>query len=111
MEHFGNDEILEYIAEKCGSLRCLRLVSCYQVSDDALINMVKKAVMLEELEIRYCSFSEDMLKAVGKACPQLKLLRLNYRGFRRPRIEIDEEALAIAENMPQLRHSRWLPAP
>ncbi|RZC44271.1 hypothetical protein C5167_037221 [Papaver somniferum] len=88
----------------CSSLRCLRLVSCYQVSDDALINMAKKAVMLEELEICYCSFSEDMLKAVGKACPQLKSFRLNSRCFRRPRIEIDEEALSIAENMPQLRH-------
>ncbi|KAI3832403.1 hypothetical protein MKW92_043643 [Papaver armeniacum] len=99
MEHFGTDEIVDYIVDKTGSLRCLWLVSCYQVSDDALINVAKKAVMLEELEVCHCSFSEDMLKTVGKACP-----RLNYRGFRRPRLESDVEALAIAENMPQLRH-------
>ncbi|KAI3917284.1 hypothetical protein MKX01_000061 [Papaver californicum] len=100
MEHFGSDELLAYIADKSGSLRCLRLVSCYRVSDDALINVAKKAVMLEELAICQCSFSEDMLKTVGKACPQLNSFRLNCRGFRRPRIECDEEALAIAENMP-----------
>ncbi|XP_026405303.1 putative F-box/LRR-repeat protein 23 [Papaver somniferum] len=89
---------------RCGSLRYLRLVSCDKVSDDALINVAKKAVMLEELEICHCSFSEDMIKTVGKACPQLTSFRLNCRGFRLPRLESDEEALAIAENMPQLRH-------
>ncbi|MCL7033381.1 hypothetical protein MKW94_024672 [Papaver nudicaule] len=104
MEHFGTDEIVEYIADKSVSLRCLRLITCLQVSDDALINMAKKAVMLEELEICDCSFSEDTLKTVGKACPQLKSFRLNCRGFRRPHMEIDDEALAIAESMPQLRH-------
>ncbi|KAI3964009.1 hypothetical protein MKW92_043779 [Papaver armeniacum] len=104
MEHFGTDEILEYIADKSGSLRCLRLVSCYRISDDSLINMAEKAVMLEELEICLCSFSADVLKVVGKASPLLKSFRLNCRGYRRPHIESDEEALAIAENMPQLRH-------
>ncbi|KAI3971291.1 hypothetical protein MKW92_021768 [Papaver armeniacum] len=104
MEHFGTDELLEYIADKSGSLRCLRLVSCYRISDDALTDMAKKAVMLEELEICLCSFSADVLKIVGKACPLLKSFRLNCRGYRRPHIESDEEALAIAENMSQLRH-------
>ncbi|RZC44299.1 hypothetical protein C5167_037245 [Papaver somniferum] len=104
MEHFGTDDLVDYIADKTGSLRCLRLVSCYQVSDDALINVAKKAVILEELEVCHCSFSEDMLKTVGKACPQLTSFRLNCRGFRRTRLESDVEALAIAENMPQLRH-------
>ncbi|KAI3964008.1 hypothetical protein MKW92_043778 [Papaver armeniacum] len=104
MDYFGSDELLTYIADKCGFLRYLRLLSGDKVSDDALINMANKAVMLEELEICHCSFSEDVLKTVGKACPQLKSFRLNCRGYRRPHMECDEEALAIAENMPQLRH-------
>ncbi|KAI3844023.1 hypothetical protein MKW92_020906 [Papaver armeniacum] len=104
MERFGRDDLLAYIADKSGSLRYLRLVSCYQVTDDALVNMAEKAVMLEELEIWHCSFSADMLKDVGKSCPRLKSFRLNRRGYRWPHKECDEEALAIAENMPQLHH-------
>ncbi|KAI3895177.1 hypothetical protein MKW92_037894 [Papaver armeniacum] len=80
---------------KSASLRCLRLVSCDKVSEDALVNMAKKAVLLEELEICHCSFSADMLKTVGKALPQLRF----------PHRERDDEALAIAENMPELPFS------
>ncbi|KAI3971292.1 hypothetical protein MKW92_021769 [Papaver armeniacum] len=76
MEYFGSDDLVTYIADKCGSLRYLRLVSCDKVGDDALINVAKK----------------------------LTSFRLNFRGFRLPRLESDEEALAIAENIPQLRH-------
>ncbi|KAI3872300.1 hypothetical protein MKW92_031600 [Papaver armeniacum] len=65
LESFCCNELLAYTAEKSSSLRCLRLVYCYQVSDDTLINMAKKAAMLEELEICHCSFSVDTLKAVG----------------------------------------------
>ncbi|KAI3903577.1 hypothetical protein MKW98_032231 [Papaver atlanticum] len=106
MERFGCNELLAYIADKSGSLRCLRLVNCYQVRGDALINMAKKAVLLEELEICYRTFSGDkldMLKTVGKACPQLKSFRLNCRGYMGPGRACDGEALAIAQNMPQLR--------
>ncbi|RZC66152.1 hypothetical protein C5167_009845 [Papaver somniferum] len=102
MERFDSDELLAYIADN-DSLRCLRLVSCDKVSEDALVNMAKKAVLLEELEICHCSFSADMLKTIGKVWPQLKSFRLNRRGYRFPHRERDDEALAIAENMPQLR--------
>ncbi|XP_026393236.1 putative F-box/LRR-repeat protein 23 [Papaver somniferum] len=104
LESFASNELLAYTAEKSSSLRCLRLVHCYQVSDDTLINMAKKASMLEELEICHCSFSLDTLKAVGNACHQLKLFRLNSRGYDHPGKECDDVALAIAENMPELRH-------
>ncbi|MCL7035798.1 hypothetical protein MKW94_020500 [Papaver nudicaule] len=89
-----------------GELRCLRIVSSYQVNSDALVNMAKKAVMLEELELSHCSFSGDkidVLKTVGNIFPHLKSFRLNCQGYRR-HIECDDEALVIAENMPELRH-------
>ncbi|KAI3958760.1 hypothetical protein MKX01_023436 [Papaver californicum] len=108
VEYFGSDELLAHIADKSGELRCLRLVSCYRISDDALIDMAKKAVMLEELEICHRSLSKDTLIAVGNACPQLKSFRLNRRGCMRPHIEFDDDALAIAENMPELRHLHLL---
>ncbi|KAI3971295.1 hypothetical protein MKW92_021772 [Papaver armeniacum] len=104
MDNFGSDELLAHIADMSGELRCLRLVSCHQVSGEAFSAMAKKAVMLEELEICHCSLSEDTLIAVGNACPRLKSLRLNRRGYRRPHRECDNEALAVAGNMPELRH-------
>ncbi|RZC44297.1 hypothetical protein C5167_037237 [Papaver somniferum] len=107
LERFCSDELLAYIADQSGSLRCLRLVSCYQVGDDALINVAKKAVLLEELEICHCSFSgdvPDMLETIGKLCWQLKSFRLNCRGYRLPHRDCDDEALVIAANMPQLHH-------
>ncbi|KAI3910480.1 hypothetical protein MKX01_034874 [Papaver californicum] len=67
-------------------LRCLRLVSCYKVSDDALINMAKETVLLEDLEISKIILAQPS------------------RDYRRPHIKYDDEALAIAENMPQLPH-------
>ncbi|XP_026396453.1 putative F-box/LRR-repeat protein 23 [Papaver somniferum] len=83
-------------------LRCFRLVSSYEVSGDALMNVTNKAVMLAEIVICHCSLLEDTLVSVGNSCPQLKSLRLN-RGHRRPHGECDDEALAIAWNMPELR--------
>ena len=60
--------------------------------------------MLEELDISISSLSKDALEAVGQYCPLLKSLKFNMQGYRRPHIECDEEAFAIAENMPDLRH-------
>ncbi|KAI3910846.1 hypothetical protein MKW92_023729 [Papaver armeniacum] len=65
MGDWGSDELLAYIADKSCELRCLRFVSSYQISGDALINVAKKAVMLEELETYNCSFSKDTLKVLG----------------------------------------------
>ncbi|XP_077243626.1 F-box protein SKIP19-like isoform X2 [Tasmannia lanceolata] len=85
-----------------GPFKCLRLVSCYHITDEGLIEAAKKFPLLEELEISYCSFSEGALEAVGQLCPQLKCLKLNCRGCKG--IECDEEALAIAKGMPKLCH-------
>ncbi|KAI3873941.1 hypothetical protein MKW98_001590 [Papaver atlanticum] len=107
MADFCNDESLAYIADRSGELRCLRLVTCYEVNCDALINLAKTSVMLEELEICHCSFTGDkidMLKTIGSVCPQIKLFRLNCPFFKCSDIECDDEALAIAESMPELRH-------
>ncbi|RVW39476.1 F-box protein SKIP19 [Vitis vinifera] len=45
----------------------------------------------------------EVLEAIGQCCPRLKSFRLNCQGFRHPHIECDEEALAIAQNMPGLK--------
>ena len=63
------------------------------------------------------STSEELLKALkafGRYCPLLKSLKWNQLWDGQPRIRIegdeefddDDEALAIAKNMPELRHFR-----
>lgn len=63
-----------------------------------------KLPLLEDLEISYVLMSKEPLEAVGRCCPLLKSLKFNSPGYRRHHVECDEEAIAIAENMPELRH-------
>ena len=61
------------------------------------------------------SLSEEPLKALGRYCPLLKSLKRNQFWDGQPRIGIEGDekfdddygALAIAKNMPKLRHL-WL---
>jgi hypothetical protein len=68
-----------------------------------LSEVAAKLPLLEELAISHCSLSKEALKAVGRCCPLLKSLKFNSEVYRIPHIECDEEALAIAKNMPGLR--------
>ncbi|XP_058099061.1 putative F-box/LRR-repeat protein 23 isoform X2 [Magnolia sinica] len=104
VEYFGTDKLLQYVIERVSILRCLRLIRCYSISNEGIIEVAKKIPHLEELDISYCSFPKEVLENVGQLCPRLKSLRLNCQGYKRPHIECDEEALAIAANMPELRH-------
>ncbi|KAF3962849.1 hypothetical protein CMV_012689 [Castanea mollissima] len=104
IEHFGTDDLLNHITNSSSQLRRLRLVSCYCITDEGLNEAAAKLPLLEELEISPCSFSKESLMALGRCCPLLKSFKLNQQGFRWPRIEWDEEAVAVAESMPELRH-------
>ncbi|RZC66150.1 hypothetical protein C5167_009836 [Papaver somniferum] len=108
VEEFATDGLLLYIADKCNSLRCLRLVSCYEISPKSFIEMAKKLPLLEELELRHLAFSARNLEVVGLSCPQLKSFRLNYRAYWHPGLQRNDKALAIAKTMPQLRHLHLL---
>lgn len=69
-----------------------------------MIAAASKIPLLEELDLSYCSFSKVALEKVGHCCPLLRSFKLNTTGYRYPCIECDEEALAVAESMPGLRH-------
>ncbi|KAL3833683.1 hypothetical protein ACJIZ3_008419 [Penstemon smallii] len=102
---FGTDEMLLYISQRSGGLRCLILESCYDVTDEGVIEAVKNLPLLEELHIYYNLFRVETIETVGRICLNLKSFRFNRR-FRRPCPfpECDFEAWAIARNMPELRH-------
>lgn len=104
IEYFGTDELLEYISDRSNQLSRLCLVSCYNITSSGLIQAVKKLPLLEELHLFYTSISAEAIEIVGNCCPLLKSFKLNNQGGRRPHIECDEEAHAIAATMPKLRH-------
>jgi hypothetical protein len=82
-------------------LKRLRLVKCYGISDEGLSGVAAKLPLLEELDISYSLLSENALEAVGRCCPLLKSLKFNKRWQKYYRA-CDEEALAIAKNLPEL---------
>ncbi|KAG2260656.1 hypothetical protein Bca4012_008659 [Brassica carinata] len=102
--HFATDSLLSYIADSSSNLRSLKVAMCYEITSEGLTEAVSKLPLLEDLEVSYCSVSGESLKAIGKSCPNLKTLKKNCVGYKRPRDECDDVALATAETMPGLRH-------
>ena len=92
-------------------MKSLQLSLCDKVSNEGLAEAVKGFPQLEELDITFCSVYGDVCESVGKACPQLKCLRLNERwndvgrglASYEESMDDDTEALGIANNMPELR--------
>ncbi|RDX96656.1 F-box protein SKIP19, partial [Mucuna pruriens] len=128
IENFGTDDLLHYITDSlfanvmpdllvaslCNTsppaLSCHFPVQViynsyvWHISDEGLCEVAKKLPQLEELDISISNLTKDPLEAIGRCCPHLKSLKFNMEGYRRPHIECDEEAFAIAETMPELRH-------
>ncbi|KAL6227280.1 hypothetical protein ACLB2K_001239 [Fragaria x ananassa] len=81
VEHFGTDELLKYITNSSSGIRRLRLVCCYGITDEGLIEVASKLPLLEHLEISFSFASAQSLEVIGRACPLLKLLKLNKYGY------------------------------
>ncbi|KAL6269334.1 hypothetical protein ACE6H2_026245 [Prunus campanulata] len=115
IEHFGSNDLLEYITDSCGGIRRLRLVSCDMIFDEGLGKVASKLTMLEELEISLCNFSCTSLQVVGRSCPLLKSFKFNRSNLSDDAIGVfnyydenplrkDDEAFAIAGTMNGLHH-------
>ncbi|KAL3351229.1 hypothetical protein AABB24_019702, partial [Solanum stoloniferum] len=89
-------------------LKHLRLVCSYNVSAEGLSAAVKKFPLLEELHLYYIAITKETIETIGSSCRGLKSFKLNNQICRHPYIEYDEEAIAIAQNMPELHHLQLL---
>ncbi|KAK8662009.1 hypothetical protein V6N13_091597 [Hibiscus sabdariffa] len=107
IEHFGTDELLFYIAERSVHLRRLRLFMCDDISEDTWGEVALKLPCLEDLEISVCYISKHSLETIGRSCPLLKSLKYNHRHIVEGYV-CDDEALAIAQSMPELRRLELL---
>ncbi|KAJ0236024.1 F-box domain-containing protein [Hirschfeldia incana] len=95
-------DLLSYIANSSSKLKSLKLAISYQIASEGLREILVKLPLLEVLETSYCALSVESVKVIGKSCPNLKSFGKNCEGYRRPRNESDDIALAIAETMPGL---------
>ncbi|KAE8683177.1 putative F-box/LRR-repeat protein 23 [Hibiscus syriacus] len=110
IEYFGTDDLLFYISERSTHLKHLRLFSCYDISDEGLSEAALKLPFLEKLEIFIfiCPVSKHALETIGRSCPLLKSFKLNLQQCKSFHYVSDDEALAIAQTMPELCHLELL---
>ncbi|KAL8103332.1 hypothetical protein AgCh_027775 [Apium graveolens] len=103
----GLKDVMMHDLKSC-LLRRLRLVSCSRITEEGLNEMFRKLPLLEELHLCYIPISRQIIEVIGRCCLQLKSFSLNRQNFIWPHYEFNEEALAIAENLPGLRHLQLL---
>ncbi|XP_074359661.1 F-box protein SKIP19-like [Apium graveolens] len=100
---WATDRLLLYISQRSSQLRRLHLISCVNFTYPGLIEVVKRLPLLEELHFHRIFISGQVVEAAGKCCPQLKSFKLH--SLRKgQRVQSNEEAEAVAKNMPGLRH-------
>ncbi|KAK1381990.1 F-box protein SKIP19 [Heracleum sosnowskyi] len=104
INHFADDDLLNYVSDRSSQLRRLHLASCFNITNEGLNEMLKKLALLEELWLSCLCISKENIEVAGRCCPQLRTFRLNYQGLRDLDFGCDVNALAIAENMHGLRH-------
>ncbi|KAJ3698583.1 hypothetical protein LUZ61_002288 [Rhynchospora tenuis] len=110
VEKIGDDDLLRYLCDRTSTLKKLCLISCYQLSEEAIVETGERQPLLEEIHITFAPFSETLTEIVGKQCPQLKSFKLNtsWHGkgttYLSDEEEDNDDALGIAKNMHQLHH-------
>ncbi|XP_042059436.1 putative F-box/LRR-repeat protein 23 [Salvia splendens] len=123
IQNFGDDELIEYIANRSQNLKRLKLGSFYVISVDAVIKAVAKLQQLEELHLTGKPWIVPAhIEAIGTSCPKLISFSYNGHGTEHPfplELEDDDDdyddefskgfgrndyALAIVKSMPNLQH-------
>jgi len=98
------------LSTRSGKLKRLSIACCYGMVCESLVEVVQKFPLLEELSLTHTTITIEGIEALGRSCPRLKLFELNnslYMGsgdcFDNEDVR-NEEALAIAKNLPTLHH-------
>ncbi|KAK9049813.1 hypothetical protein SSX86_031218 [Deinandra increscens subsp. villosa] len=113
---FCDEELLEYVVDRSSQLRRLEILSFWGDMYGIWAEALKKLSFLVELSLGEIS-QEDIaaadIEAAGRYCPLLKKLKLNQQvhelwvandGSEASMLTLNEMALAIGKNLPQLTH-------
>ncbi|KAL6639755.1 hypothetical protein ACP70R_022577 [Stipagrostis hirtigluma subsp. patula] len=91
----ADDDMLLLLSDQAPSLKSLRLISCFCVTNEGLEASLNKFPLLEELELSDCQdiCDKGVFEALAKSCPRLKHLRHIKQNTHHLD---DREAMAIA---------------
>ncbi|KAL9243043.1 hypothetical protein vseg_016982 [Gypsophila vaccaria] len=105
LEFCCDDDTFMYIVDRSKNLKHLRIGHHIPISDEALLDAVRKLPMLEEVEIIIGGYRDETYEALGHAFPSLKSFSLNHVASRlNHNLYIgNEDAFAISKSMPSLR--------
>ncbi|CAA0393533.1 unnamed protein product [Arabidopsis thaliana] len=85
--YYGTNDLIMYIADRSSNLKSLGLVRCFPITDEGVAKAVSKVPLLEYLETLKLNRAPEIM--------------FSNSGF-------DDNAKAIAESMPELRHLQLL---
>jgi len=85
-------------------LRSMRFADCYEISDEGFSEVARKVPLLEKLDITGTKITAVSIAVLGRSCPLLKSLKLEFSGGLPDFWPCDDLALVIADTMTNLRH-------
>ncbi|XP_075108889.1 putative F-box/LRR-repeat protein 23 [Nicotiana tabacum] len=106
----SQDVALDSTERKSGKLKRLSIACCYGMVCEGLVEAFPKLPLLEELSLTHTDITTERIEALGYSCPRLKSFKLNNSCYMGTGYYSDgedgrnEEALAIARNLPALHH-------
>ncbi|XP_076890217.1 putative F-box protein At4g05475 [Bidens hawaiensis] len=100
---FCDENILQHVFDRSSNLRRLEIVHAFELWE-SWSEALDKISLLEELSFAETDFFKKDIEAVGRYCPLLKTLKVNYKAPQRLQDDSDDIALAIGKNLPELTH-------
>lgn len=100
---FGDNELLNYIADRASHLTRLEIASCKRVNE-TWTEALKKFSSLEELSLHNTVISAEAIETVGRHSPLLKILKVNQSAQHLDETIRNDLSIAIGKNLHELRH-------